>query len=166
MRPADSERADPGDSPDLVRVLVRALPPGAPALRARTLLGELLRKAGLREDDVSDAEIVVTELVANGERHACPPFELRVFFLGDVPVWCEVLDGDPGHSALALVTERLRSPREPDPLAEDGRGLLLAHRLTQGRCRAYPTRALTTGTPAKAVAFALPMLSREHRTAT
>ena len=41
-------------------------------------------------------------------------------------------------------------------LAEDGRGLLLAHRLSQGHCHVYATTIHTTGTPGKAVAFALP----------
>ncbi|MGJ6961662.1 hypothetical protein ACSDR0_07085 [Streptosporangium sp. G11] len=41
-------------------------------------------------------------------------------------------------------------------LAENGRGLLLVHRLSQGRCHVHPTTTHTTGTPGKAVIFALP----------
>lgn len=40
---------------------------------------------------------------------------------------------------------------------ENGRGLLLTHRLTGGHCSVYPTRLLATGELGKAVAFPLPV---------
>lgn len=48
---------------------------------------------------------------------------------------------------------------EPDLVLweENGRGLLLAHRLTGGHCCVYPTRLLATGERGKAVAFPLPV---------
>ncbi|RCG32728.1 hypothetical protein DQ384_04415 [Sphaerisporangium album] len=41
-------------------------------------------------------------------------------------------------------------------MTENGRGLLLAYQLSEGHCAAYVTSLLTTGTPGKAVGFALP----------
>ncbi|MFC7383161.1 ATP-binding protein [Sphaerisporangium rhizosphaerae] len=42
------------------------------------------------------------------------------------------------------------------PFSESGRGLLLAHRLSNGHCYAYPTTMSAGGGAGKAVAFALP----------
>ncbi|WP_440099317.1 ATP-binding protein [Streptosporangium sp. H16] len=143
---------------DDVRALVEVLQPGSASRRARAVVREVLREAGLDDDAVSDAETIVAELAANAERHACPPYELRVLGLDGAPAWCEVVDGDPDLHEVRIILDLLHSVEEIGLplLAENGRGLLLVHRLSQGRCHVHPATAHTTGTPGKAVTFALP----------
>ncbi|MET8051613.1 ATP-binding protein [Streptosporangium sp. NPDC005286] len=138
-------------------VLVKALRPGSAAHRARAVIRRVLQDVGFDGEDLSDAESAVAELAANAEEHGWQPFELRVVFVDGEPSWCEVVDGDRDLGAIPAVLDRLRSSGdEPELLAERGRGLLLVHALSEGRCRAYPTRICATGTPGKAVGFALP----------
>lgn len=138
-----------------VRMLAKALDPGSAARQARTALEGMLRGAGLDETAVFDAKLAVAELAGNAERHGKPPYEMRVFIVGGVPVWCEVIDGDPD---LRPVVAALRRPCVPDDgaLVAGGRGLLLVRRLAEGHCWAYAATASCTRTPGKAVAFALP----------
>lgn len=138
-----------------VRLLATALQPGRAARQARAVLAGMLRGAGLDEAAVFDATLAVGELAGNAERHARPPYELRAFLVAGVPVWCEVIDGDPD---LTAVTAALRRPLAGDDevLREGGRGLPLVRRLAEGHCRAYPATPSCTGTPGKAVGFALP----------
>ncbi|RJL31273.1 hypothetical protein D5H75_19630 [Bailinhaonella thermotolerans] len=117
--------------------------------------GELERE-GIPPDAVSDAETVVAELAGNLELHGAPPYEMRVLRLGRIPAWCEVVDSDPDLGEIPRILARLGAPGPPDLLTESGRGLLLAHALTAGHCRAYRTRTVSRDTPAKAVAFSLP----------
>lgn len=152
------------------RTLVWALHPGAMARQARSVLRECLGNAGVGGDLRGNAEIAVAELAANAEMHGHGPYELRIVVSGGTPVWCEVVDALPG---LRTVRDRLvrlgEAPRRPaetvpdelldglaDALGEHGRGLLLVHRLSGGRCTAYVTRHTTTGRLTKAVGFALP----------
>ncbi|MEU9887655.1 ATP-binding protein [Sphaerisporangium sp. NPDC051011] len=144
-----------------VRVLVKALQPGSAARRARTVVREVLQRAGVSDDAITDAEIVVAELAANAERHGRRPYELRIFRIDGVPTWCEVVDGDPEPDKIRDAFQRLATLPEPDLslLAENGRGLLLTYELSQGHCQAYRTITTTTDSPGKAVAFALPTAS-------
>ncbi|MGC5012317.1 ATP-binding protein [Streptosporangium sp. DT93] len=144
-----------------VRVLVTVLRPGSAARHARAVVREVLREAGLDDEAVGDAEVVAAELAANAERHARPPYELRVVSLDGVPAWCEVVDGDPDLREVRIILDLLDSVEEIGLplLAENGRGLLLAHRLSRGRCHVHPTATHSTGTPGKAVVFALPTRS-------
>ncbi|MFC4588539.1 ATP-binding protein [Sphaerisporangium corydalis] len=146
-----------------VGVLVTPLLPGSACRRAREVVREVLRAAGVTAGEVADAEIVVSELAANCEKHGRPPYEIRVLVVGGVPTWCEVVDGDPDLRWIPAVLSRPRVQDSPDALAEDGRGLLLVRELSQGRCDAYLTTTHATGTPAKAVAFALPTGDRRRR---
>ncbi|WP_189161135.1 ATP-binding protein, partial [Sphaerisporangium melleum] len=141
-----------------IRVLVKVLPFGSAARRARAVVREVLQRAGVGRDAVTDAEIVVGELAANAERHGRRPHELRVFRIDGVPAWCEVVDGDPFPEKIRDTFQRLATLPEPDlpALTENGRGLLLAYELSEGHCQAYWTTTTTTGSLAKAVAFALP----------
>lgn len=141
-----------------IHVLVELLPCGSAARRARTVIREVLRRDGLDDEAVTEAEIIVGELAANAERHARPPFELRVFHVDGVPIWCEIIDGDPEAEKIRSVFELLSTLPEPDLslYAESGRGLLMAFELSQGHCQAYPTTTISTNAPGKAVAFALP----------
>ncbi|GAA0841699.1 hypothetical protein GCM10009525_55410 [Streptosporangium amethystogenes subsp. fukuiense] len=146
-----------------VRALVKVLRPGSASRRARAILRDVLQHAGLPGDDIDTAELIVAELAANAEKHACPPYELRVFSLDGVPTWCEVVDGDPDTHEIRLIFNLLYSVTEIGLplLAENGRGLLLAHRLSYGNCRTYPVTTLA-GTPGKAVAFVLPTCSGDR----
>lgn len=141
-----------------IQVLVKALTPGSAARIARAVVREALQLSGLTPDAVADAEIVVGELAANAERHGRRPYELRLFRIDGTPAWCEVVDADPSPEKIRDTFHRLATLPTPDPapLAENGRGLLLTHELTEGHCHAYWTTTTTTGTLAKAVAFALP----------
>ncbi|WP_248959363.1 ATP-binding protein [Sphaerisporangium perillae] len=144
--------------PVRTRTLVRLLQPGSASRRAREVIREVLRRAGADDEAIADAELIVAELAANAEWHARPPYELRVFSEDGVPIWCEIVDGDPDTHEVAIVLDLLRSVREIGLplLAENGRGLLLAHRLSGGNCHVHSVTTSTTGAPGKAVAFALP----------
>ena len=147
-----------------VEVLVEILQPGSAVRRARTLVAELLEWAEVSDEDGRDAQLIVMELAANAERHSRPPYELRVYSQGGVPVWCEIVDGDPDLGEIPAMLARPPLPAGGeeadlpllDLLAEGGRGLLLATHLSYGSCRTYPTRTTGTGRRAKAVGFALP----------
>ncbi|GAA2873861.1 hypothetical protein GCM10010517_34450 [Streptosporangium fragile] len=167
-RPADDMTPQPDHDreTDGVRALVRPLRPGSAARRARAVVRETLRRAGLDDGDIADAELVVAELAANAEKHARPPYELRIFSLDGVPTWCEVVDGDPDFHEVRIIFALLRSVAEIGLplLAENGRGLLLVHRLSRGHCHVCPTTVFTTGAPGKAVTFALPTRSGSRPT--
>ncbi|WP_433361275.1 ATP-binding protein [Streptosporangium sp. CA-115845] len=141
------------------RVLVKTLQPGSAAHRARAVVRQVLQNAGFDGEELSDAESAVAELAANAEEHGWQPFELRVVFVDGEPSWCEVIDADRDLDGIPAILDRLRAcGDEPDLslFAERGRGLLLVHALSKGRCRAYVTRMCATGTSGKAVGFALP----------
>ncbi len=151
-------RADGGGLVGRYRVLVRLLTPGTVAHRARAVLRDVLLQAGADDESAGDAESAVAELAANAEAYACGPYELRVAFVDDRPVWCEVVDGDPDLNGIPGMLDRLRADGgdfDLDVFEEHGRGLLLVHLLSKGRCLAYPTRTCLSGVPGKAVAFAL-----------
>ncbi|GAA3509234.1 anti-sigma regulatory factor (Ser/Thr protein kinase) [Streptosporangium album] len=142
-----------------IHMLVRLLRPGSVFRRARAVVREVLQAEGVPGNDIADAETVVAELAANCERHARPPYELRVFSVGGIPTWCELVDGDPDLGWIPVILNRPHAQTALDLFAENGRGLLLVRELSQGHCRAYPTTTFTTDGPAKAVAFALPTRS-------
>lgn len=140
---------------------VHVLPDGRAARTARAIVREALRDAGVRESEVTDAELAVGELAANADTHAWGPYELRIVLAGGHPAWCEVVDADQRLAGIPDTFTKLRSHTAPDPVhAEDpresGRGLAIVHRLSGGRCRAFPAMMHTTGLTGKAVAFALP----------
>ncbi|MEO3807502.1 ATP-binding protein [Sphaerisporangium sp. B11E5] len=140
------------------RVLVTRLRAGTASRAARAAVREALAGTGVTEEGAGEAELIVAELAANAERHAPGPYELRVHYLSGIPMWCEVVDGGTEPGAVAGLLARLHAAGEPDGLDlldEGGRGLLLAHLLSGGRCVAYPT-TLSTGGAGQAVAFALP----------
>ncbi|GII84892.1 hypothetical protein Ssi03_28820 [Sphaerisporangium siamense] len=154
-RPARDGLRIPRSSTRLT-VLVTALSPGSASRVARLVVRGALAWAGVNEDAIGDAEITVAELAANSERHAGGPYELRVHHLDGVPVWCEMVDGGELGEVPAILRRLATAPVTGPMFAESGRGLLLAHRLSHGRCYAYPTTLSSGGGPAKAVAFRLP----------
>ncbi|WP_432514797.1 ATP-binding protein [Kineococcus sp. SYSU DK001] len=64
---------------------------------------------------LDSAELLVSELVGNGVRHAAPPITLRVACDGSSGLQVHVSDGEPNAP----------SPRRADAGAEDGRGMRL-----------------------------------------
>ncbi|WP_378325581.1 ATP-binding protein [Actinomadura fibrosa] len=134
----------------------------APRLARKILRGTLVN-AVVGESDVDDAELVVGELAANAISHSAGPYELRFVTIDGHPAWCEVVDGGRDLAGIPQILESLHRNAMPEEQAhqddlqqESGRGLAIVHRLTGGRCRAYPTVISATGQPGKAVAFALP----------
>ena len=95
-----------------VQLLVRDLPPGTAARLARRLLRKALSESDLAEGEIGDAELVVAEVAANSERHARPPYELRICVLAGVPVWCEIVDGDPDLGWLPALLHHRGGPGE------------------------------------------------------
>jgi len=138
-----------------ISVLIGPLPNGWAAREARTIIRGLLQREGLEPDDVFEAELAVDELAANAEKHARPPYELRVLAVGGIPTWCEIVDADPDLGWIPALLTRSAPPL----LVERGRGLALVRELSQGHCRAYPTVITTYAAPGKAIAFALPTRS-------
>ncbi|MEV7971195.1 ATP-binding protein [Sphaerisporangium sp. NPDC088356] len=138
-------------------VLVKVLRPGCAARRARDVVRQVLEAAGVDVEGVSDAESAVAELAANAETHARRPYELRIVMVEGSPTCCEVVDGEEDLDGIPMILRELKSS---DPIAlwsqESGRGLLMVHRLSAGRCTACSTRTYTTGASGKAVGFALP----------
>ncbi|WP_181870970.1 ATP-binding protein [Sphaerisporangium album] len=154
-----------GDGPrnscrDAFRVLVTALRPGSASRAARRAVRDTLARAGVPEEGIGDAEIIVAELAANSEKHARGPYELRIHCLSGIPVWCEMVDGERELGEIPDLLARLHTtPAGPETglsFAESGRGLLLAHKLSDGHCYAYPTTMSSGAGAGKAVAFALP----------
>lgn len=89
-----------------------ALPPEVVSVtRARHYLRETLLAHGVQEC-VDDAELAVSELVANAVKHACTPL-LLAMSVDDDQLTVSVADG---HRELAAQVQR-------EPLAESGRGL-------------------------------------------
>ncbi|WP_147268193.1 ATP-binding protein [Spongiactinospora rosea] len=140
---------------------VQELRLGAAAHQVRAIVRQAPEDADMDPEQIADAEIAVAELAANAETHGRPPYELRIITENDVPVWCEVFDGDP---ELRVVSRLLRGMSGFDPRAmwfqESGRGLLMVHQLSGGRCGVYPATTCDTGIPGKAVGFALPSAAR------
>ena len=64
---------------------------------------------------VEEAQLLVSELVTNAIRYGAPPIELQVRCAGEDRLQIRVRDSDPG----------VPQPRDADPDAETGRGLML-----------------------------------------
>jgi anti-sigma regulatory factor (Ser/Thr protein kinase) len=152
------------------RLIVRVLPAGRAARRARAIVRDVLRNADVGEADVTDVELAVGELAANADIHACGPYELRIVVAGEHPVWCEVVDGDQDLAGIPEIFAKLHQGAMPgdclragEAPQESGHGLAIVYRVSGGRCGAFPTVTCATGQPGKAVAFALPGLSDRSR---
>lgn len=142
-------------------LFVRDLPGERVARDARATVRGVLRAAGIDESSIEDAELAVGELAANAVSHAAGPYEIRFVLVAGRPIWCEIIDGDEDLAGIPEKFAKLRSADAVDSISdeapqENGHGLAIVHRLSGGRCKAYPTVTCTTGQPGKAVAFALP----------
>jgi hypothetical protein len=135
----------------------------ATVIRGRALIRGAFTVLGLPEEIVDDAVLMVSELVTNALRYACPPYELRMY-LDERTVACEVVDGleflpnlpSAGHAHLTLAEIDAIDFHDLARL-EMGRGLEVVTRLSGGRCTARLTTTCTTRQvlPAKAVGFVL-----------
>ena len=79
----------------------------------------LERHADPASSDLSSAEAIVGELVANVVRHGAPPFGVCIDWRDDQATFC-ISDRGAAHRLLYVV---------PEPYAESGRGLLLVRAL-------------------------------------
>lgn len=135
--PADPESIRFPDSRQCICDL-RLMEGWRPARLARKTVHTLLCGFGVLADQTCQVEDAVAELVANSERYARKPWQLRVY-LDDHALWVGVFDGD------VHTVERLRGllvRRDgPDLMEEHGRGLLLARAACRGECWVRTTRA-------------------------
>ncbi|MBT2509848.1 ATP-binding protein [Streptomyces sp. ISL-98] len=128
--------------------------PDAPA-RARAELRRVLAQLGLSGEDISDAVLAVSELVANATEHAPGPYEMRLRRTAAEYI-CEIEDGDPRIPAIPAFPSA--APFEADPegrgggidallklLAERGRGLRIVDELTGGDPRLDRARGHARG---------------------
>lgn len=102
-------------------------PAAVPRLR-REIMGYLIRHAS-PGTDTGDAELVVSELIANAFEHADGPAWVSIRWDGAHPV-ISVADLGPGFPPDLLGRHR-RDQSSPDPLDESGRGLFLATHLAR-----------------------------------
>ncbi|MFI8850969.1 ATP-binding protein [Streptomyces sp. NPDC053499] len=124
-----------------------------PTAEARLALGEALADLGVAEEVREDAQLVLSELVANAAEHACGPYEVRLQRI--LSEWvCEVADGDPELPQLPqFPPDLLLAPDEEKRgggldsllslLGERGRGLQIVHQLSGGEwgfCRTGKTK--------------------------
>jgi anti-sigma regulatory factor (Ser/Thr protein kinase) len=79
--------------------------------------------------DTGDAELVVSELLANAFEHADSPAWVSVRWDGEYPV-ISVADLGPGFPSRLLGRHPV-GPARPDPLADGGRGLFLVTHLAR-----------------------------------
>jgi len=112
--PVDVVRRATSSTPPATHILAELpyLPSAVP--RARQVLRESLRGAGLDEDAASVAELLVSELVTNAVKYGQPP------------VWL-LVELRPGlvHASVSDTSTALPERRSVDDDSEGGRGLLV-----------------------------------------
>jgi anti-sigma regulatory factor (Ser/Thr protein kinase) len=124
-----------------------------PSCRARRAVIKVLTGLGVCAERRDEAEVAITELVVNAERHAPGPRELRIIATPD-RVTFAVADGGGDHAMIARI---LADPGAGvEWFEEHGRGLLIVAALFPGACGARvcpdpPPRAATPARPAKEV---------------
>jgi anti-sigma regulatory factor (Ser/Thr protein kinase) len=122
----------------------------AAARELRRGLTVRLRAIGASDDEVRDAELVFSELIANVVRHAHGPVDVALDLRGPLPV-LSVLDRGPGFTRAAHLPS--------DVLSETGRGLFIVNSL----CVEFNAdRRAERGTHARAV-LTLDRMRRERR---
>jgi anti-sigma regulatory factor (Ser/Thr protein kinase) len=104
-----------------------------PSCRARRAVTRILTALGVSAERRDEAEVAITELVVNAERHAIGPRELRIIANRDTVTFA-VADGGGDHAMVA------RMLADPGPGAEwfeeHGRGLQIVAALFPGACGA------------------------------
>lgn len=94
---------------------------GSGPRQARRFVAEVLRRWGIRESCVHDAQLLTTELVTNALIHARSPSTVTVVRDAVDSVRVEVADHNPA----------MPTPREWGPDAVTGRGLHIVDRLSR-----------------------------------
>lgn len=132
-----------------------------PVAGARALLGEVLTAVGVEGEAREDAQLALSELVANAAEHAQGPYEVRLRMTTEAWV-CEVADGDARLPRLPESPSSVGCDPEVagsggrgeesslDLLEERGRGLQIVDYLTRGAWGVRVVRA------EKVVWFAIP----------
>jgi anti-sigma regulatory factor (Ser/Thr protein kinase) len=133
------------------QVIVRCLYEKEPEHHARDMVTGILPQLGLGE--TFEAELAISELVANARRHAPGPYELRLY-LAATGVKIAVVDGGNDHAELAQ--RLLQAAAEESTAEESGRGLQLVAGLFPGRCGAEPTTTCVGLSPAKQLWITVP----------
>lgn len=110
-----------------VELLERCLP----ARLARRIIRSLLGALEVLPDQEFQVEEAVAELVANSERYAPEPRELRVY-LDDHALWVGIFDG--GARTAGLLRRLLAKQEAPEPMRENGRGLYLVRIACDDEC--------------------------------
>lgn len=117
--------------------------------RGRERAGVQLKRIGLDEERRGDADLLVSELLANALQHGRPPVVLLVW---RCVLHCAVVEvHDAGERMPVVPAPEVLA--ELDPMAESGRGLALMAALSQGRCGVL--RLHTSG--GKGMWFSLPL---------
>ncbi|WP_327393158.1 ATP-binding protein [Streptomyces sp. NBC_01186] len=133
-----------------------------PTAAARAALRDALGGLGVVREVRTDAELALSELVANATEHACGPYEVRRRRTGTEWI-CEVQDSDPAIPDLPSFPVAAPFPAREEHrgagldalvavLSERGRGLRIVNELTGG---AWGFRRV--GVAGKAVWFAIPL---------
>jgi len=105
-------------------------PEMVPLLRREVV--SYLRRHATPDSDLTEAELLVAEVVGNASRHTAGPAWVSLTWRQEHPT-LTVYDLGPGFD-----TEDLRVPENPDPLSESGRGLFIIRHLAprmQARAR-------------------------------
>ena len=129
-----------------------------PEYLARRTAAAVLTRLGVSAERCGEAELAVSELVANAGLHAPGPRELRVRVSRDA-VTLAVADGGGDYGVIARL---LADPGSEVPWFEEhGRGLRIVAALFPGACGAAPVAAVRggggSGGAAKEVWIRLPL---------
>jgi hypothetical protein len=119
-----------------------------PARLARRVTRLLVTSLGIQTDQVLQIEEAVAEIVANAERYAPKPWQLRLYLDGDA-LWIGVFDGD--ARTCRVLEDLMRCPMVPQLTDQRGRGLFLARAACQGACWVRATSSGPTGSGGKEV---------------
>jgi anti-sigma regulatory factor (Ser/Thr protein kinase) len=119
-----------------------------PARLARKVTRLLASAFDTHADQVLQIEEAVAEIVANAERYAPRPWQLRLYLDGDA-LWIGVFDGDARTSRV--LEDLMRRRMIPESTHERGRGLFLARAACQGACWVRATSSGPTGSGGKEV---------------
>jgi anti-sigma regulatory factor (Ser/Thr protein kinase) len=127
-----------------------------PSCRARRAVTSLLTGLGVSAERRDEAEVAITELVVNAERHAPGPRELRIVTRSDAVTFA-VADGGGDHALIARV---LADPGDGvEWFEEHGRGLQIVAALFPEACGARlcagPPQPAQPARPAKEVWFSV-----------
>jgi anti-sigma regulatory factor (Ser/Thr protein kinase) len=126
MTTAPAQVCDPAELPYVTGCPLSPSPDAAG--RARSFTRHTLSSWGLGEL-ADDAEVVVTELLANAIRHAWPAGEQASPEAAALALWL-LRDTDGLMCVVTDPSDTVPALRQPGPAGEDGRGLHIVHALS------------------------------------